>query len=235
MAFNALTYNTLVAALQNLMVDAAPSPQFTQILPQAIQYAEGRLYRELDMLSDRIQDVTTTLTASSRSATCPAAVDIVEGISVITLAGSVPPIGKRNPVERTSIDFIDMAYGNETLTGLPVWFSMLSDTTMVFAPTPDQAYYIEVTGTAAPVAMSSVQQTSPLGYYFPDLLLSGCMVFMSAWQRDVGSQMNPQDVNTWQAAYDLQMKSALEYIQRQKSQDPNWSAFTATPISTPRG
>lgn len=232
MSFNPITYDQLINSIQNLVVDNGSVP-FNNIIPQSIQFAEGKCYRELDLLSSRIQDNSVQLVTSTRTVTCPTAVNIVEGVSAITPFNS--QTGKRNPVERASIDFIDMAYPDNTITGTPVWFCMLSDTTMVFAPTPDHPYYIEVTGTAAPIAMSPDQQTSPLGNYFPDLLLSCAMTFMSAWQRDVGSAMSPQDANTWQAAAEEQMKSAQEYIQRQKSQDNNWSPFTATPLSAPRG
>lgn len=232
MSFNPLTYNALVTAVENLLVDNGSS-QLISIIPQAIMFAEGDLYRSLDMLSDRISDNTVRLVTGTRTATCPTSINIVEGVSVIT--PSTGTTGKRNPAERASIDFIDMAYPDPTILSLPTWFAMLSDVTMVFASTPDQNYYIEVTGTAAPVAMSSAQQTSPLGNYFPDLLLSTSMIFLSNWQRDFGSQMNPQDSQMWQTSHDMQLKSALEYIQRQKSQDTNWSPYTAAPLSTPRG
>lgn len=232
MTFNPITYNALQTACQNLLVDNG-SVAFTGIFPQAIMFAEGDLYRQLDLLSDRISDNTVHLTSGTRTATCPTTINIVEGVSVIT--PSTDATGKRNPAERVSIDFIDMAYPDPTILALPIWFAMLSDVTMVFASTPDQNYYIEVTGTAAPVAMSAAQQTSPLGNYFPDLLLSTCMIFLSNWQRDFGSQMAPQDSQMWQTSHDMQLKSALEYIQRQKAQDPNWSAMSPSPLSTPRG
>ena len=232
MAFDPITYNGLVTAIQNLVVDNG-STAFTGILPQMIQFSENKCYQSLDLLSSRGTDNSVALTPNVRTATLPADMNIVEGISAITPYSN--PTGKRNPVERTSIDFIDMAYPDPTITGLPTWYAMLSDTTIVFAPTPDHNYYIECTGTVDPPPMSAAQQTSPLGNYFPDLLLSASMIFMSAWQRDFGSQMNPQDANLWQTAFDGQLKSALEYIQRQKAQTPNWSPFSATPESTPRG
>ena len=232
MTFDAINYNQLLSSCENLLVDTG-STDLINIFPQAIQFSENKCYQALDMLSNRGTDNSVALTASTRTATLPAAVNVVEGISAITPYGN--QTGKRNPVERASIDFIDMAYPDPTITGLPTWYALLSDTVAVFAPTPDHNYYIEVTGTVDPPPMSATQQTSPLGNYFPDLLLSGCMIFLSIWQRDVGSPMAPQDANAWQAAFAEQLKSAQEYIQRQKAQDPNWTPFSPTPLSTPRG
>lgn len=230
----ALTYNLLVSSLQNLLVDSG-STEFNQILPQSINFAEGKCYRELDLLSDRLSDTSVTLTAATRNATCLSSVSIVEGIAILTPAGQIPPTAKRIGVDRASLDFIDRAFPDESVTGVPQYYAMKTDTNIVFGPSPDSAYKIEITGTGQPPAMSSTQQTSPLGNLFPDLLLAANMIFMSAWQRDVGSPASPQDANTWQQAYDSLFKSATEFIQRQKSQDPNWNPYTATPMSTPRG
>lgn len=229
----AINYDTLTSSLQNLLVDNG-STDYTQILPQAIAYAENRLYRELDLLSCRGSDVSVTLSTTTRNATCPATISVVEGISYLTPAGNAPPNATRNGIERASLDFIDGMYGNEATQGTPLYFAMKSDTIIVVAPTADQAYKIEITGTVQPTPMSSTNETSFLGNYFQDLLLAGCMIFLSNWQRDAGSAMSPQDANNWQSAYDMEFKSAEEFVQRQKSQDPNWNPFTPTPLSQPR-
>lgn len=228
-----ISYNTLLNSIKNLVVDTG-STDFTAIFPQAIQYAESRCYRELDMLALRGSDTSVTLSTSTRNATCPSTVSIVEGISLLTPAGNAPPNATRVPLERASIDFIDQFYGNETTQSQPLFYAMKSDTAIVIAPTADAAYKIEITGTVQPTPMSLGNQNSFLGDFFPDLLLSAAMVFMSAWQRDAGSQMSPQDVNTWQSMFDMEMKSAQEWVQRQKSQDPNWNPLSPTPLSQPR-
>lgn len=228
-----INYDTLTTTLQNLLVDNG-SADYTQILPQAIAYAENRLYRELDLLSCRGTDTSVILSTTTRNATCPATISVVEGISYLTPAGNSPPNATRNGIDRASLDFIDRMYGDETVKGPPIYFAMKSDTAIVLAPTADQAYKIEITGTVQPAPMSSTNETTFLGNYFQDLLVAGCMIFMSNWQRDAGSQFSPQDMNNWQTAYDAEFKSAQEFVQRQKSQDPNWNPFTPTPLSQPR-
>ncbi len=231
-----MSYDQLLNYSMNLMVDQAPSADFSSIFPAAIQQAENDLYRTLDILSCRASDSTVTLTVSNRNATCPSTVSIVEGISYLTPVGNTPPTATRNGIERTSLDFIDQFYGDETATGTPLYFAMKSDTAIVFAPTPASAWKIEITGTVQPTAMSPSNQTSFLGNQFPDLLLAGVIVFMCAWQKDLGqSSDNPQLALSWQSTYDRLLKSAVEFVQRQKSQDAGWNPYSPTPLSTPRG
>lgn len=231
----AITYTDLVTTLENLVVDTGSS-DFTAILPQAIAYAENRCYRELDMLSTRGTSSPVTLTVGSRSATCPATISVVQGISLLTPAGNSPPTATRVPLERTSMDFIDSFYGDETATGTPLFYEMKNDTAIILAPTPASAWKIEIVGTLQPAAMTNSNQTTPLGNYFQDLLIAGCMVFLTGWQQNFGSQAdNPQMSQSWESQFGKLKDSALEFVQRQKSQDPNWTPFTPTPLSTPRG
>ncbi len=231
-----MTYDNLLNYSMNIMVDAQPSSDFQAIFPAAIQQAENSIYRALDLLSCRGSDSTATLSTSTRNATCPSTISIVEGISYLTPAGNTPPNATRNGMERVSLDFIDQFYGDESVQGKPLYFAMKSDTAIVVAPTSDATYKIEITGTVQPTAMSPSQQTSFLGNQFPDLLLAGVIVFMCAWQKDLGqSSDNPQLALSWKGIYDGLMPSAMEYVQRQKSQSPNWNPFSPTPLSTPRG
>lgn len=232
----AMTYNQLLVYLENLLVDAAPSTDFTSILPAAIQYSEDRIYRELDLLSTRTSDTSVALTPSSRNATCPSAINVVEGISLLTPVGNTPPTAARSVLERASLDFIDFTYGaSEASTGTPLYFAMKSATGIVFAPTPASAWKIEITGTAQPTAMSLSNQTTYLGNNYPDLLLAGCMVFLTGWQQNFGaSSDNPQMAMSWETQYNKLFSSANEEVQRQKSQDPNWTPFAPTSLSEPR-
>lgn len=188
------------------------------------------------MLSTRLSDPSVVLTPSSRNATCPSTINIVEGISLLTPIGSVPPNATRTVLERAALDFIDFAYGAiETTTGTPIYFAMKSDTNIVLAPTPASAWHIEVTGTAQPDAMSFTNQTTYLGNNYSDLLIAGCMIFLTGWQKDFGTQSdNPQQAVSWESQYEILFKSAQEEVQRQKSQDPGWSPFAPTPLAAPR-
>ena len=64
------TYATYTAALAELMVTPSTDPNFVAIEPSIIDYAEQRIYRELDLLGTNITDSTATLTADTRISLC---------------------------------------------------------------------------------------------------------------------------------------------------------------------
>lgn len=231
-----ITYNDLVLTLENLVVDTG-SDDFTQILPQAIAYAENRCYRELDFLANRTSDTSVTLASGTRTATVPSAISVVEGVSILTPAGQSLPTATRVVLERSSLDFLDMMYGaGSATTGTPEFYALKSDVGLVLAPTPASAWKLEITGTVQPAPMASANQTTVLGNYFQEMLIAACMIFLTGWQQNFGAQAdNPQMAQSWETQYQTLKSSALEFIQRQKSQDPNWTPFTPTPLSTPRG
>ena len=62
-----LTYSTFVSSLANMLVIDPTDTNYLAALPNVIDDAEQRIYRELDLLSTIIRDSTGTLTANSRS------------------------------------------------------------------------------------------------------------------------------------------------------------------------
>jgi len=66
-----LTYTSYVAQLANLMVQVTTDPNFVTFLPGCIDYAEQRIYRELDLQATRTFDATDTLSSGDRTWTLP--------------------------------------------------------------------------------------------------------------------------------------------------------------------
>ncbi len=232
----AINYNDLVLTVKNLVVDTG-GDDFTQILPQAIAYAENRCYRELDFLANRTADTSVTLASGTRSATYAGDISVIEGVNLVSPAGGTLPTGTRISLERASLDLIDSLYGiGSATTGVPEFYALLNDVTLIFAPTPNGAFHTEIIGTFQPAPMSFSNQTTVLGNYFQEMFIAACMIFLTGWQQNFGAQSdNPQMSQSWEGQYMKLKDSALEFIQRQKSQDPNWTPFTPTPLSTPRG
>lgn len=233
-----MTYNTLNTYLQTILVDQAPSADYTTILPAAIQDAENRIYLDMDFLSTRTTWATTKFTAGSRTytfPTTPSTVMVVQGIAAITPASAATPaLGTRNQLEPVSLDFIDSTWPQESITGLPDSWAMLNDASIVVKPTPDQTYPVEITGTFRPNPMSSANQNSYIGNTYPQLLVAACMVFMLGYQRDFGAQSDqPQAALSWETLYQERLKNALAEEQRRKGSSTGWSPFSETPIATP--
>ena len=233
-----MNYAELNTYLQTLLVDQSPSVDYTTILPAAIQDAEQRIYREMDFLNTRTVNSGSAFTVGSRTftlPTSPSTILVLQGVSAISPAGATPSAGTRNPLEPTSLDFIDSTWPVESSTELPDSWAMLNDAQIVVKPTPDQAYVVELTGTFRPNAMSASNAQTYISLTYPDLLVAACMVFMMGYQRDFSPAADqPQASLSWESVYQSRLRSALEEEQRRKGQGVGWAPFSPSEAAPPR-
>lgn len=237
----ALTYTTLQTTLL-VALSQAPSPynvippDFAQLYPQAITYAEGRIYRDLVPVANRQQNSSLSTTASSRTLDLTAISPlVVEGFALITPSGtSNPKLGTRVQFDAASLDAIDLFWPNESVTVAPQnadWYNrswaMRDDHTIVFCPTPDAVYTVELTGMFQPAALSSTNATTYLSTVYPELLTAACMIWLTgALLRNFGASADdPKMALSWEKTYaqDL-LPKVLEEEQRRRSQGVGWSA-----------
>lgn len=242
-----MQYSDLTTALGVLLqypitnaASATPSSNtdFNNFLPRIIEGGEQRIYREIDFLATRQEDLTTTLSTVARNATLPASNIVLQSANVITPVGASPNTAgaKRNPLEIVSKDFIDAIWPNagDSKT-VPRYIAQLSATVVIVAPTADQAYTLETTGIFRPVALSASNATTYVSINYPDLLLYACMVVSAGYQQNYGSQSeDPKMAVSWEGMYQIAKKSTFEEDQRRKSQSTNWSPYSQTPLSSAR-
>ena len=83
---------------------ATPSSDasFNNILPRAIEQAEQRIYRELDLITTTAAQVA-TLSSGVRNVAIPGGILILNDLNIITPAATAPDAGTRNPVQRVSL------------------------------------------------------------------------------------------------------------------------------------
>jgi hypothetical protein len=231
-----LTYTTYQSQLANLMVQTTTDPNFITFLPGCIDYAEQRMYRELDFLATRDDDFNTTLSSGIRSvllSTVSGQFVVVEQVNVITPA-TAGTSGIRNPLTRVTKDYIDFAWPNSSNTGVPVYFTTIDNATFVLGPTPDKAYTLEVTGTQRPAPLSAANPTTFISLNLPDVFIAASMVFATAYQRDFGAQVDdPARAASWENQYKILMQSANVEELRKKFAGPGWQAMIPSPIATP--
>lgn len=232
-----LDYDTYVDQISNLMVIGSTDANFQTMLPGMIDYAEGRCYRQLDLLSNR---VTTAIAMSSgnRNLTISSSMGyyrVVESVNIMTTVGQLSSNGTRSPVTMTSRDFIDAVYpSGQSNTSIPLFSAMASDTVMIFGPSPDAAYTAEVIGVIQPTALSSANSTTFLTNYLPDVFVAASMVFGSAYMRDFGAQSDdPKMSGSWEDEYNKLMGSANIQFLRQKYQSVGWTHAQPSPVATP--
>lgn len=227
-----INYTTYVDQLANLMVIPSTDSNFTTFLPGCIDYAEQRIYRELDILNARIIDATGSVQQNVRNFSLPTTYGTyitVETINV--LVNSV-----RNPMVPVTKEFLDVVYPSQTTaTGVPQYFAPISNTTFVCGPVPDQNYSIEVIGTQRPAALSSANSSSFLTQYCPDLFIAASMVFATGYQRDFGAQSDdPKASASWEDQYGKLLMSAKQEQMRTRYEGAAWTAMENVPVQPPR-
>lgn len=233
-----LTYSTWISQLANLMVQDATDANFLTFVPGCIDYAEQRIYRELDLQVSRVIDTSGTTISGEQQFTLPTAQGVfvvVEQINLFNPAGTTAATGSRIPLIPATKEFINAAWpSNSSNTGTPQWFAPVSNTLYLLAPSPDAAYTAEVVGTIRPTPLSSTNTTTFLTTYLPDLFMAASMVFATAYQRDFGAQSdNPQASESWESQYKILMASASVEELRKRFMGPAWQPMTPSPVATP--
>jgi hypothetical protein len=233
-----LTYSTWITQFANLLVYDPTDAAFLTMSQSAIDYAEQRLYRELDLLATRVTDATTSFAVNNRNFTLPTTTGtflVVERINAISPAGTPAASGSRKPLTMVSPDWIDVIYPASTVsTGTPAYCAMVSNTAMIVGPSPDGAYVAEVIGTQRPTPLSSIQTTSILTTMLPDLWMAATMIFGTSFQRDFGASTDtPQASQSWEGQFQALLKSAGVEEVRKKYQGQGWTSTLPSPIATP--
>lgn len=233
----ALNYTTYTDQLANLMVQDPTDTNFTTFLPGCIDYAEQRIYRELDLQVTRVVD-TTTLSSFSRNLDYPTALGtflVVEQINVITPVTAGTSNGTRNPLTVVTKEYLDFAWPSAANNqGVPLFFAPLDNNTCILGPTSDAAYVAEVVGTQRPTPLSSGNSSSFLTQNLPDVFMAASMVFASAYQRDFGpSSDDPAKGSTWEAQYKTLMQSASVEELRKRFMSQGWQSMSPSPLATP--
>lgn len=223
------TYATYTAALANLMVVSQSDPNFVAIEPSIIDYAEQRIYRELDLPYTNTTDSSATTTAGQRTFNLPTTQGtfiVVDYLNIITPYTANTTNGTRVALIPTSRDFIDIVYpSNASATGTPTYFGMVSNSQVLLAPVPDQAYTVEVIGTIRPAPLSASNTTTILTTYLPDLFMAASMVFASGYMRNFGSQADdPRMSQSWETQYQTLKQSAQTELARQRFESWGWSS-----------
>lgn len=242
-------YSQYVATLQSLLVaqDTQGQANLNAMLPNIIDYAEQRIYRELDLLTT-VTPLTSTTTANTRSIAVPASVIVLQSLNVITPANTAPDSNgaTRNPVRRASVECINYAWPGSTVTSgtpsVPEYYALMntngaftstaSTQTALLAPAPDSTYVVEFIAIIRPAALSATNVYTFLTVVLPDLFLAASMVFAAGYQRDYGQQSDdPQLAQSWENQYQLLKASANIEELRKKAQSAEWESFTPTPIA----
>lgn len=243
-----MNYSQIVSALSSLTGIDSADADFLAILPSASAYADGRIYRELDMLVANVRDASASTTASSRDFNLPTSVGtflVIDGINIITPASTAPGSGTRNLLQPVARDFLDMCWPNTSNGGVPQYFAYISQNTyltggaaqsqVVFGPWPDDTYRVEVIGKIQPAVLSASNANTYLTDQMSDLYIAACMIFLAGYMKNYGSQADdPKQSQSWEMQYTQLRDSASTWEARKRWSGASWTSKQVEPTAVPQ-
>ena len=143
------------------------------ILNGFIQDAEFRILREVDSDNNR-KYVTANLVLNTRFVDTPSDLLVVRPAQIVDSDGT-SAADNRDFLQYRDTNFM-AEYNPKGETGVPKYYSYWNDATLVFAPTPDATYTIQLNYILKPEGLSSTVPTTYLSQKFPNGLLYACLV-----------------------------------------------------------
>lgn len=179
-------YATLIQALKNEAEN--DGIEFSEFLPTAVDLAEEKLFRELE-LPELEEDIQNTITGGTNFIIKPLNYRITDALQIKDSNNKFVTLKKK------LASFIRDYWPDETATGTPKYYADKSETQFVIAPTPASTLTYILRCVKQP---SKISQTNTTNYFVnrcPDLLFYACMLelckFMKAWSQ----------VPVWEAKY----------------------------------
>jgi len=167
-----MTYSELVQKIRDYTeVDA--NVLTSTIIDGFIENAEWRIFREVDSDNNR-RYATANLITSQRYLDTPSDLLIIRSAQIIDSDGSSNP-DNRDFLEYRDTSFIS-EYNPTESTGVPKYYGMWDDNTIILAPSPDATYTIQLNYILKDEGLSSTNTTTYLSKYFPNGLLYACLI-----------------------------------------------------------
>lgn len=231
-----LDYASYKSQLQTLVVSQDPDPAFDELLPAGIDYAEQRIYRELNLVSTVTTDTSVVLSNAVRAVSIPELFVVVDNINLLTPAGAGVDAATRVPLTPVSRAVLDMLWPGNSVTGVPSIFCMVDQWSIILGASPDDTYGLEIVGTYRPDPLSETNTTTFLTEHLPDLFVAASMVFMSGGlMRNFGAQQSdPAMSSSWEAQYGLLKASADVEELRKRFTASSWSSQPISPQAQPQ-
>lgn len=234
----ALTYSTYISSLASLLVVDAANADFLAMVPNAIEYTEDRLSRDLNVLNNTAYVSAGSLTPNLNTFTIPAPVVgpfiILENLYIITPAGSAAGSGEYVPLTPVSKDYILSSWPSSTTAAAPRFYAMVNASAVFLGPWPDAAYVVFVAFQTRRAQLSEDVTTNYLTSTYSDMYLAASMVFMAGYLKNYGAQADdPKMALSWEAQYQTLLGPAKQQADRMRSMGSAWSAMAQSPEAQP--
>jgi len=153
----------LCTAVQDTVENTFTADQLAWFCTQT----EQKVFNTVQLPAAR-KNMTGTLTANNPYLTTPPGFLFVYSLNVSTGNGVQFLLDK-------DVNYIREAYPNPVSTGVPKFYAIFDNNTLILAPTPDQTYTVQMHFGAYPESISTAG-TSWLGDNFDSVLLNGMLV-----------------------------------------------------------
>ena len=167
-----MTYAELVQKIRDY-TEVDSNVLTSTIVDGFINDAEFRILREVDSDNNR-KYASASLVLNTRFIDTPADLLVVRSAQIVDSDGTTSA-DNRDFLQFRDTNF--MAEFNPTgSTGVPKYYSYWDEDTLVFAPTPDATYTIQLNYVLKPTGLSATTTTTYLSQQFPNGLLYACLV-----------------------------------------------------------
>jgi hypothetical protein len=167
-----MTYAELVQKIRDY-TEVDSNVLTSTIVDGFIENAEYRIFRDVDSDNNK-RYATSNLIVNQRFVQTP------DNALVIRSAQIVDSDGTSNPNNREFLEFRDTSFMSEynatETTGVPKYYGWWDKNHLVFAPTPDATYEIQLNYILKDPGLSSSNTTTYISLNFPNGLLYACLV-----------------------------------------------------------
>jgi hypothetical protein len=249
----ALTYNSLITQVCLLGpyqygtvngVVTPNAPEFAALIPMMLNYAEQRIQRDMELLNTQVMRGPYALAPGSNQLSVPPSDLLVVQDVLVTIAGQPTPM---HPVSKP---YLLTVWPSSAPPGPPKVVALqggdtptqgLNATILLFGPPPDLAYQVNCIGESRAPTLASFAdpadagtQSTWIASWLPELLLMGCMIYVSAYQRDFGRQSDdPQMAQSYENQYQTLLAAANKQEFQRRWEADAWSSAAKSPVATP--
>lgn len=165
------TYNSLIAAIETYAEDN--DPEFIASIPDMVAKGESRILRDIDL--EIFEDwALVTISGGQREVSWPA-----DAVTINALFVRSPSTQVWTECPKRSFEYTIMYSPDESVTGMPAYYSDLTESQFYVVPTPNQSYTggnARVRATIRPTGLSVSNQNTHIGDHYGDLLFAACMI-----------------------------------------------------------
>jgi len=167
-----MTYAELVDKIRNY-TEVTSTVLTDAIVNGFIEDAEWKIFREVDTDAGR-RYKTAQLIAGTRFIDEPTNALVVRSLQVVDSDG-VAEADNRNFLQYRDTSFMS-EFNPTNAQGVPKYYSLWDDNTIVVAPIPDATYTLQLNYILKPPGLSSTNTTTYLSLNFPNGLLYACLI-----------------------------------------------------------